>query len=208
MRRSFRVIDDFYPKPDAIRQRAIGLDYSEPETLVGWRTHAYHPRGISNLIEKKFKIKIAYWESDLEATEVCNGVFFSAFSRGSRSERVGIHFDEPCSWLMLLVYLTPNAPCDAGTSFWQHQKTGLLSAPTRRDAERLRTTVKGLTGRLLRDSQSRDRWIEVDRVGNVYNRALIFPSGLLHSASRHFGSTLSNGRVYQTFHFPIKRGSW
>jgi hypothetical protein len=201
--RFIQVIDDFYPKPDGVRQKALEMSYSEPETLVGWRTQAYQPRGIKELIEKKFRLGIKYWEDDLSAIESCNGVFFSAFSKGNYAETVGIHYDTPSSWVMLLIYLTPDAPPDAGTTLWQHRKTGLMARPTKKDSERLGIAVEKLDEMLEKDSKNRRRWKEIDRVGNMYNRAVVFPSRLLHSASKHFGSNRFNGRLYQSFHFPV-----
>jgi hypothetical protein len=203
-KRFIHVVDNFYPTPDRIRQRGLSMPYTEPEEVVGWRTQAYQPKGIRTLIEKKFRVDIGYWEEDLTAIEACNGVFFSAFSRGSYAETVGVHFDEPPGWMMFLVYLTPGAPYDTGTSLWQHRETRLIAKPTRKDAEALGTSLEGLKAKLSKDSQTTGRWIEIDRVGNVYNRAVMFPGGLLHSATKHFGSNRHNGRLYQAFHFPIK----
>ena len=182
----------------------MAMDYFEPERLIGWRTLAYQPRGIKNLIETKFRIQIDYWEDDLTSIEASNGVFFSAFAKGSHGEAVGVHFDEPLSWLTLVVYLTPDAPCNAGTSLWRHRETGLVSKPTRRDALRLGTTLETLVSRLERDRTILNRWVEIDRIGNVYNRAAMFCGGFFHSATRHFGNNRLNGRLYQSFHFPIK----
>ncbi|HYY55947.1 MAG TPA: DUF6445 family protein [Pyrinomonadaceae bacterium] len=203
IKRFIQVVDDFYPRPDKVRQKALEMSYEEPEDYVGWRTKAYQPAGIKELIERKFRLRIKYWEDDLEAIEACNGVFFSAFSKGTRAETVGIHFDTPASWVMLLIYLTPGAPCEAGTSLWQHRRTGLIARPAKRDAERLGISVEKLHEIIERDGRTRSRWTETDRVGNVYNRAVIFPSGLLHSASGHFGSNRFNGRLYQSFHFSL-----
>jgi hypothetical protein len=108
--------------------------------------------------------------------------------------------------MMLLIYLTPNAPYDAGTSLWQHRESGLIAMPTKRDADRLGRTVAELKDALLNDSERPKRWIEIDRIGNVFNRAVMFPGALLHSATRHFGSNRFNGRLYQAFHFPTKAG--
>ncbi len=204
MKRFIRVADGFYPNPEAVRKRALSMSYTEPENLVGWRTRAYQPRGIKERIEKLFSLRIPYWEADVDAIEACNGVFFTSYDRGDRGEKVGIHYDDPLPWVMFLIYLTPNAPYDAGTSLWQHKSTGLMKPPSPGDAKRLGSTVEKLLAILERDSRIRNRWTEVDRVGNVFNRAVMFPGGFYHSASRHFGSGLSNGRIYQSFHFPVK----
>jgi hypothetical protein len=199
----FHVVDNFYPNPDKVRQKALDMPYTEAEDLVGWRTQAYHPRGIKRRIEKAFGVRIKYWEQDLTAIESCNGVFFGAWAKGKRAETVGVHYDEPVSWMMFLIYLTPGAPYDTGTSFWQHRKTGLIASPTRKDAERLGVSLEELLAILERDSQRPKCWREIDRIGNINNRAVIFTSVLLHCATRHFGSDHLNGRLYQSFHFPL-----
>ena len=199
-----KVVDGFYPSPDKIRQRALTMDYFEPATFTGWRTLAYQPRGISDLIETRFRVEIDYWVDELTDINASNGVFFSAFAKGPRAERVGVHFDRPMSWLTLVIYLTPDAPFDAGTSLWRHRKTGLTSKPIKRDAILRGTTVDELDRRLDRDRSILNRWEEIDRIGNVYNRAAMFCGGFFHSATRHFGSNRHNGRLYQSFHFPVK----
>jgi hypothetical protein len=204
MQRFIRVADHFYPNPRAVRQRALAMTYTEPENLVGWRTRCYQPRGIKERIEARFSLRIPYWEEDVDAIEACNGVFFTSYAKGDRGEKVGIHYDDPLTWVMFLIYLTPNAPYDAGTSLWQHKRTGLMKPPSPGDAKRLGSTVEKLLAVLERDSRIRSRWTEIDRVGNVFNRAVMFPGGFYHSASRHFGSGLADGRIYQSFHFPVK----
>nr|AAP58627.1 hypothetical protein [uncultured Acidobacteriota bacterium] len=205
IKRCLQVIDDFYDRPDEVRQKALLMSYAQPDGFVGWRTLAYQPKGIKQTIERRFKISIRYWEKDLAATEASNGVFFSAFSKGKFAERVGIHYDDPAGWMMLLVYLTPDALLDAGTSTWQHRETGLIAKPTRQDASRLGMSLKALEMKLIEDSHKLKSWREVDRIGNVYNRAVMFPSRLLHSATKHFGRNHLEGRLYQAFHFPIRR---
>lgn len=179
------------------------MKYSEPEYVTGWRTNVWQPKGIKRLIEKSFRVQIEYWENESEI-EAGNGVFFTAFSKGHHAERVKIHFDEPPDWMSLLVYLTPDAPANSGTSFWQHRETGLIAKPTKRDALRLGIKAAELQSMIERDGFKRKPWIEIDRVGNVYNRAVMFPAGLFHAATHHFGDSLISGRLYQSFHFPIR----
>ena len=206
MKKFLLVVDDFYDDPDGIRRRALDMSYSHPESVTGWRTRAYHPRGIKERIERKFRVRVTHFESDLDAIEMSNGVFFQSYDRGDHAETVGIHYDEPLRWVMFLIYLTPGAPYDAGTSLWQHRKTGVTAKPTKRDAARVGMSLAELERIMERDSRTKSRWIEIDRVGNVYNRAVMFPGGFYHSASRHFGSSFENGRIYQSFHFPVELG--
>ena len=204
-KRFLQVVDHFYGRPLAVRQRALSMQYSEPDGVIGWRTKVWQPPYVKRLFKRAFRIDIEYWGDDTNELQSCNGVFFTAFSSGKHSENVKVHFDEPSSWVSLLVYLTPGAPYDAGTSFWRHRATGLTAKPTKQDASRLRITLTELTDLLERDGWHPNRWTEIDRVGNVFNRALVFRAGSFHSATRHFGSNLKNGRLYQSFHFPMAR---
>lgn len=202
MKTSVQIVERFYANPDDVRKRALAMKYSEPENVTGWRTQVWQLRGIKRRIETAFRVQVEYWD-DSKAIEGANGVFFTAFSKGQRAERVKVHFDEPPDWMSLLVYLTPDAPRDCGTSFWQHRETGLTAKPTRRDAARLGLSFEELRSMVENDGWTRKSWIEIDRIGNVYNRAVMFPAGLFHSATHHFGHNLSDGRLYQSFHFPI-----
>ena len=200
MKTSVQIVDRFYANPEKVREKALSMKYSEPQNVTGWRTHVWHPREVKTLIERRFGVQIDYWD-DSKSIAGGNGVFFTAFSKGRHAEKVKVHFDEPPDWVSLIVYLTPNAPSDCGTSFWQHRETGLTAKPTGRDALRLGLSFAELKLSLERDGWNRKSWIEIDRIGNVYNRAVMFPAGLFHSATRHFGYNLSNGRLYQSFHF-------
>ena len=137
------------------------------------------------------------------ATDSANGAFFSALSRGRNAERVCVHYDTPVNWMTMLIYLTPGAPLEAGTSFWQHKETGLRACPTQRDVERLGVPLPRLAAMLEKDSPCATCWQEIDRVGNVFNRAVAFPAGVFHSATRHFGSTIRKGRIFHSFHFGV-----
>jgi hypothetical protein len=195
------VRDNFYPDPDAVRRVAQSMKYRQLKDITGFMTEkAYLPRGIRRRLERVLGVRINRWEDDPGDS---NGIFYGGFSRGKHKEIPGVHYDEPFDEITVLIYLTPGLSADFGTSFWQHRRTGLVKVPTRADARRLGTTLTKLKDRLERDSEKRDRWIEVDRVGYKYNRLVAYPDGLLHSASRHFGSDLEGGRLYQTFRVGI-----
>lgn len=204
MNKWFRVAEDFYPRPDLIRKEALLREFHQPVAITGWRTKPFFPSGIRRRIEARFGVRIRDWHDDPEDTEFANGVFFSAFSHGERSEHPTVHADEPPDWITLLVYLNPRAPLNAGTSFWRHRETGLTSWPNAADARRLGRPVNRLRDQLERDAGDRRLWTKTDSASNVYNRAVAYPGGMLHSASRHFGSNLENGRLYQLFHFSIR----
>jgi hypothetical protein len=206
------VVDNFYSDPDRTRQWALETPFiARGGDRQGWGTPAYQPVRIKAGIEKRFGVQIKYWEDRLIVPETENGSLFSAFSKGKRMDPLNIHYDRlgtgkyrrPDRWVVLIVYLTPDAPFGGGTSMWQHRKTGLTSGPLKKDTERLQAPIGELEEALARDAYKRQCWKEIDRVGNVYNRAVMFPSIAIHSATRHFGSNRLNGRLIQVFYFSI-----
>jgi hypothetical protein len=201
LRRFLLVRDDFYSDPDEVRRLAQSMKYEETGDVTGFMTsEVYHPPGVRRRLERMLGIKITRWDDDPEEG---NGIFYQAFSRGEQKETPGVHYDEPCDDITVLIYLTPGLPADCGTSLWQHRATGLVNAPTQRDARRLKMTLTALRERLEIDSERRQRWIEIDRAGYRFNRMVAYSSGMLHSASRHYGSSLRDGRIYQTYRIGV-----
>jgi hypothetical protein len=196
------VVDQFYQAPLDVRRRALRAAYGHPKDLTGWRSEPYLPRGIKPRLERLLNVRISGWLED-QSSEAANGSFFCAFARGARAETPEVHWDGPASMCAGVVYLTPDAPLDTGTSFWRHKATGLCTAPTPADAARMGLTVKDLEAWIERDSTKRLAFEEIDRIGNQFNRAVFFMPNLLHSATRHFGGGVHKGRLYQLFHFDV-----
>jgi len=201
LRRFLLVRDDFYSDPEDVRRIAQSMKFEETGDITGFMTsEVYHRAGVRQRLERVLGVKITRWDQDPDQG---NGIFYQAFSRGSQKETPGVHSDEPYEDITVLIYLTPGLPIDCGTSLWQHRATGLVNAPTQRDARRLKTTLTKLRDRLEVDSEKRQKWIEIDRAGYRFNRMVAYASGMLHSASRHYGSNLRDGRVYQTFRIGV-----
>jgi hypothetical protein len=195
------VRDHFYENPEKVRRVAQSMTFEKSEAVTAYSTNeVYHERNIRGRLEQIFGAKITRW--DLDPAEG-NGCFYGSFAGGKYKEVPGVHYDEPCDDITAVIYLTPDLPAEYGTSLWQHTATGLIAAPGRSDAYRLRTTLTKLRNRLERDSENRRRWTEIDRAGYKYNRLVAYPSGVLHSATRHYGGGLQDGRLYQTFRIGV-----
>lgn len=196
-RRFLLVCDDFYRDPMAVHRLARAARYEEPENATGFHSLAvHHERGVRARLSRLLGVRITRWDRD---PEDYNGVFYQGFASGARREQPGVHADHPPDDITAVVYLTPQLPSDCGTSLWMHRATGLADAPTAADARRLGRPLAELRAQLERDAYRRERWIEVDRAGYRFNRLVAYPSGVLHSATRHWGRSAADGRLYQTF---------
>lgn len=204
LRTAIFVIDNFYSNPKTLIKKARSLKFSEPEDLVGWRTNkGMLPENIIELIFVKSGLVVKSIQRP-QGTPYDNGTVFMSFSSGTKKERPGIHWDLPLNEMLCLVYLSENIPLECGTSFYQHRKTGLESAPTAKDAKRLNQSKSELEVIIQRDRFINNRFIETERIGYKFNRAIIFPSRRLHAASKHFGKDIESGRIFQAFSFKVK----
>jgi hypothetical protein len=196
-KRFLLVRDDFYENPNAVIEATKKATFYEPEWVTGFRsTTVYHEPHVKKKLEKILGIKITRWDTDPLQE---NGVFYQGFAKGKKKEIPGVHSDWPHNDITILIYLTPNLPFDCGTSLWMHKQTKLVNPPTPQDARRLKMKHKDLIELFEEDSMRRHKWIEIDRVGYRFNRMVAYPSGALHSATRHYGNEFGKGRIYQTF---------
>jgi hypothetical protein len=55
------------------------------------------------------------------------------------------------------------------------------------------------------DNQDLTKWDMVDRIGNVYNRLIMYRGDLFHVSLDYFGRGLEDGRLFQTFFFNTEK---
>ena len=200
-RRFIRVLDGFYANAAAAYRQARGASYYEPEDATGYRSvGVFHVPGVRARLERVLGVRIVRWDRDPADG---NGIFYMGLSAGRQRETPGVHFDHPIDDITAVVYLSPGLPIDCGTSLWMHRATGLTDAPGPADARRLGQPLAELRRVLERDAYRRERWVELDRIGYRPNRLVAYPSGALHSATRHYGDSLARGRLYQTFRIGV-----
>ena len=102
-------------------------------------------------------------------------------------DKTWVHTDPFNTWSGV-VYLTPDAPIDAGTTLYRHKRTG-------------HTTDLGDTY----EPNDYSKWDAADTVGNIFNRLVLFRGDLWHAASGYFGNTLASGRLIHTFFITTER---
>ena len=181
------IVDNFYENPDAVREFALKQDYVEGgfgRGFIGRRTEKqFLFPGLKERFEEIMGKTITKWEE-----HGMNGRFQIAWS----GEPLVYHCDSQ-KWGGML-YLTPDAPYQCGTTLYAHKKT------------RARTYY---------DKGWDAAWVDVpgdchldgtpfepvDVLGNVYNRLVIFDASAIHSASQYFGTVKENARMWQMFFF-------
>jgi len=183
---SIIVCENFYEDPDAIRNYALSLDFEESDYHRGRRTPQQHVfPGIKEKFEELLGKKIIRWT---ETYGMCG-----RFQYCTAEDAIVYHGDSQ-QWAAV-VYLTPDAPYETGTSLLVHKKTGTRHCSDERIWDAWKDTAP--TGLYLDGTP----WDDIDKIGNVYNRLIIWDGHCPHAASKYFGFTKETSRLFHIFFF-------
>ena len=195
---SLIIVDNFYNNVDDVRKYILTQEFSVKGNYPGQRTISYATEELKNIIQKyvePFAGKITDFpipKPDLsDASAIYNGAFQYTTSR----DRSWIHTDKWNNWAGVL-FLTPDAPLSAGTAFYRFM-----------DGSRSQEDTNLLKNQETVDRFTQDftKWELVDRVGNIYNRIILFNSHNYHMSMDYFGDTKENSRLFQVFFFSTER---
>ena len=95
-----------------------------------------------------------------------------------------------------VLYLTPNAPLDAGTSIYRKNAT-FNQEKYRQACDENDERFKN--GKIVMDTGFHSMFDEVVRVNNVYNTLILFEGDMYHAANKFFGTNLEDSRLAQVF---------
>jgi hypothetical protein len=182
---SYLVVDNFYENPDDIRTVALAQNFSyHPGYHKGQRTdNTFLFPGLKERFEELLGVTIDNWQK-----YGTNGCFQYCIG----GDQLVYHVDT--QMYAAVLFLTPDAPPECGTSMFRSKHNKRMKPG---DAP----NVMGETfaGGFL----DRSHFDLVDVIGNVYNRIVIFDAQIIHAASQYFGTTKTNGRLFQLFFFDI-----
>lgn len=181
------IVDDFYIDPDGIRNFALAQEYSVRGNYPGLRTKSFlndsHKEIINDLVSHA-----SGGVTDWLLGENGEG-YTGAFQICTAMDRTWIHSDYNNMWAGVC-YLTPDAPLSAGTALYRYRESGERMSIDHVDYGE--------------DAYDYTKWEVVDKIGNVYNRLILYPGNLFHASIDYFGNNLYNGRLFQTFFFNTK----
>ena len=187
------VVDNFYKDPDAIREHAMNnLTFSPSGYHKGERSQE---RFILNGTKERFEQIIGRKVTNWEHPEYANGRFQFCVD----GDPIVYHVDNQT--FAAVVFLSPNAPLEAGTATYRSKITGATRFEEF-DTPEFVTTFKGYGDEIsFYDGSSFE---VVDRVGNVYNRLVIWDAKTIHAATKYYGSNIQNSRFFQLFFFDVE----
>jgi len=180
------VVDNFYEDPLAVRNYALSQYFFDDEGYLGMRTRKqFFFNGVKERFEKIINKKISSWEE-----QSMNGRFQTC----KAGTPLVYHCDQQ-KWAAM-VYLTPDAPIECGTSFYRHKQT------KKHHNSQFHNNNDDLTA-VFNQKTFLDKtpYEMVDTVGNVFNRLVIFDGGLIHAASEYFGWDIPSSRLFHMYFF-------
>ena len=182
----FYCIDNFYEDPDAVRSFALQQNFISEIYYRGKRTpHRFIAPGTKERFEQIIGQPITRWEE-----HGMNG----RFQLCTADDALVYHCDEQ-RWAGM-VYLTPDAPPQCGTTMYRHKKTKVRHMWDPEFYKVFKNYGDDVAYHL-----DETPFEPVDVLGNVYNRLVIFDGGNLHAASKYFGRDVQTGRLFHMFFF-------
>lgn len=184
MKTNLIVVDDFYTNPDDVRNFALSQDFNISGNYPGLRTKSFLSDSCKEAINNLLLYNaggVTDWmvENDGEG-------YTGSFQICTSQDRTWIHTDHYNTWAGVC-YLTPNAPVSGGTATYIHKQS------------RERTFVEN--SNYDKDPYDYTQWDIVDRIGNLYNRLVLFRGDIYHASVDYFGNNKENGRLFQLFFF-------
>lgn len=193
------VIADFYENPDEIRKYALAQKY----------TYCHEMRGIEyvfpgsrtkdlkdlsqSLYEKVCKKLISVFH--IPEHDVMRWQINTSFQIVEGEYGHGLIHQDQNTVFAGVLYLTPEAPLDSGTSLFRKNANY--------DEDLYWQQVKANDERFKRkesiDFSYHEMFDEVVRVNNVYNSLILFEGDIYHCANHFFGETKQDSRLAQVF---------
>lgn len=181
MQTNLIVIDNFYSNPYDVRDFALQQQFNIVGNYPGARTSPF-----LNDNTKQGLMDILYYSSG-QVTSWGDDQYTGCFQICYETDTTWVHTDAFNTWSGI-VYLTPDAPVEAGTSLYSHKRTG-------------HRTDRGD----VYEQNDFAKWNVTDTVGNVFNRLVLFRGELWHAANGYFGNSLASGRLIHTFFITTER---
>ena len=193
------VIDNFYKNAMDTRNYILSQPFNISGNYPGKRTVSYATEHLKEIIQKyiqPFGGKITMFPIPNETdNKTDNKTYNGAFQYSTSRDRSWVHTDKFNNWAGVL-YMTPNAPTTAGTSFYK-----FYDGTTSEADVKIMDNLKELD----QNSQDMTKWIKVDEVGNVFNRLILFDSTKYHMSMDYFGVSKEDSRLIQVFFFSTEK---
>jgi hypothetical protein len=211
------IVENFYEDPEAIRRFALSQQYtycSERENLQyvypGGRTKDIFD--LDKKLHEKMCQKVVSVFHNSEH-DLMRWAISTNFQSVTEEYKEGVIHTDQDTVFAGVIYLTPNAPLDSGTSLFKKNENFNQIQYEKALAD---NDAKFRLGEIVMDTSYHNMFDEVVCVKNVYNTLILYEGRHYHAANNFFGKTVNDSRLSQVFFinkvdaqkysvFPIKR---
>ncbi len=193
------VVDNFYENPDLIRDWALSQEFFKGDrgSWPGLRTellHTLNPQLFDLTLKKLLFVLKDYGYSEILDMQTGFQIIDGTWGTG------WVHDDDPKLHVAGVIYLNHDAPTNSGTTIYEDQ-------PDFDGSKYTDLFMKDVFSETPEDREQYFKYREEQRahftpsikVGNVYNRCIIFDTRNWHSADNFFGNTVDDSRLTQVF---------
>jgi hypothetical protein len=191
-------VDNFFDNPDEVRKLALSLDFDKKEGhYPGVRTQQLHeiaPDYFHYFCKKLFGLFYNLNESELGWSVETNFQMIEPFKEDGANFG-WVHRDNNYVFAGI-IYLTPNADLNSGTSIFKPKKLGFTSIHG--DQKKKLFTDDVVTEEIKKSlEENNNRYVETVNFKNVYNRFISFGSNEFHAANSFYAG--NEPRLTQVF---------
>lgn len=194
------IIENFYENPDAVRKFALEQKFTYCKELqnIDYVYPGGRTQDLSNLDKALFdkictKLVSVFHNSE---HDMMRWLITTSFQSVTEEFNQGVIHTDHNTVFAGVLYLTPDAPLNSGTSLFKKNKT---FNEEKYQQALLQNDARFKIGEIAMDTSYHSMFDEVVRVNNVYNTLIIYEGRHYHAANEFFGKTLADSRLAQVF---------
>ena len=194
------IVENFYENPNAIRKFALKQQYTfchEVKDIEyvypGCRTKdlSYLDTLLFEKICKKLVTVFHNAEHD-----TMRWLITTSFQSVSAEYGQGVIHTDHNTIFAAVLYLTPDAPLNSGTSLFKPNKT---FDESKYQQALLDNDARFKAGEIVMDASYHHMFDEIVRVNNMYNTLILYEGRHYHAANQFFGQDMTDSRLAQVF---------
>ena len=194
------IVENFYENPDAIRKFALKQQYTFCHEVkdIDYVYPGCRTQDLSNLDKVLFdkictKLVSVFHNAE---NDHMRWVITTSFQSVSAEYAQGVIHTDHNTIFAGVLYLTPDAPLNSGTSLFKKNK----KFDDKKYQQALEDNdAKFKAGEIAMSTDYHSMFDEIVRVNNVYNTLIIYEGRHFHAANHFFGKTLKYSRLAQVF---------
>ena len=194
------IVENFYENPDAIRKFALAQKYTFCHEVanIDYVYPGCRTQDLSNLDKALFdkictKLVSVFHNAE---NDHMRWLITTSFQSVSAQYNQGVIHTDHNTVFAAVLYLTPDAPLNSGTSLFKKNKTF--------DEKKYQQALddndeRFKAGEIAMSTDYHSMFDEIVRVNNVYNTLILYEGRHYHAANQFFGKTMQDSRLAQVF---------